>query len=123
MALLNKRQQTAAALSRAITDMRGCWVDSPLPLDDGQKLRVQVLDTERIWFLQAVRDLGYEPVFVTIKPRVDFTGFIGASLFEVDIPRERQPIHDDRTITGEIAKPEKSNYERDSILKYLGIQK
>jgi len=121
MALLSKRQQTAAALARELGEMAGCWVTSPLPLDDGQRLRVQVLDTERIYFVQAVRDLGLgEPVFVSILPRVTFTGMLGACLYEIDLPRERQQIIDDR-IRGEIATKEKTPYEVEQVKRYLGL--
>ena len=124
MALLSKRQQTAAALARAIDEMRGCWVTSALPLDDNHKLRVQVLDTERNYFTQAVRDLGFEPVFVSILPRVHFTGMLGACLWEVDLPRERQPIIDDRKIMGELATKDKdkSAYEAEQVRRYLGLE-
>ena len=121
MALLNKRQQMAAALARELDDLAGVWVDSPLPLADSAKLKVHVLDTERNYFLQTVRDLVFEAVFITIKPRVDFSGMLGASMYEIDLPRERQPIIDDRKIMGEIATSEKSSYERESILRHLGI--
>jgi len=42
--------------------------------------------------------------------------------FEIPIAAHRQPIHDDRTITGEIAKPEKTDLEIEGMKKYLGLK-
>jgi hypothetical protein len=122
--ILNERQQTARALARAIEDL-GAWVTSALPLDDQQKLRFQLLDSDKNRVLQAIRDLGFGPVFVTIKPRVDVTsyGFLAACDYEIDLPRPRPPIIDDRKIYGEIATKEKPSRELEGFREYMGLKK
>ena|SRR5262245_892783 len=122
MALLNERQEKAAALARELGKMDGTWVVSPLPLDDTRKLRLQISDIERNRVLQVIRDWGWDPVFVSVLPRICTTGLIGACVYEIDLPRARQDVVDDR-IHGEIARPEKTDVERRGILKYLGIEK
>jgi|SRR5262249_50459889 len=123
MAVLSNRQQLAKRLAVELDKMDGAFVTSPLPLDEQAKLRVQIKDMDKNRILQWLKDLGWNPVCISVLPRICNTGLIAACLYEIDLPRERQPIHDDRTIRGEIATTEKSNYERESILKYLGIKK
>jgi len=55
--LLSERQQTARALAREI-EAAGAWVTSALPLDDQQRLRLQILDSDRNRVAQQIRDLG-----------------------------------------------------------------
>src|SRR5262245_42246575 len=107
-AILNERQQTAARLARSIGAMPGAWVIST-PFHE--RIRFQVLDGDRNRVLQQLRDWGWEAVFITIHPRVTFNGMAAASLYEIELPRERQTILDDRKIHGEIAKKEKPSAE------------
>jgi hypothetical protein len=122
MATLSKSQQTARRLADELSKMDGAWVESPMPLDDHAKLRFQILDSERNRILQTLRDWGWEPAFVGIKPRVHFSGFIGACLWEIDLPRKRQPIvdHHGQTITRKIATKEKTSAEIEGMRRYLG---
>src|SRR5262245_36382574 len=120
--VLSERQQLARNLANELGKMDGVWVTSPLPLDDNAKLRLQILDSERNHVVQAAKDWGWNPVCISVLPRVHSTGLIAACLYEIDLPRERQPIHDDR-IYGELAKPEKTDHERMAVLKYLGLRK
>jgi hypothetical protein len=97
--MLSERQQLAKRLADELGKMDGAWVTSPLPLDEHAKLRVQIKDIDRNRIIQWLRDLGWEPVFVSILPRICTTGLIAAGLWEIDLPRERQPIpQDDRVI-------------------------
>jgi len=102
--VLSERQQLAKRLADDLDKMDGAWVTSPLPLDDNHKLRVQIKDVDKNRIVQWLRDLGWEPVCVSVLPRVCPTGLIGACLWEIDLPRERQPIHDDRIPNDEIGK-------------------
>src|SRR5262245_6771030 len=120
--VLSERQQLAKRLAEEIGKFDGVWVTSPLPLDDNAKLRFQLLDMERNHVLQTVKDWGWNPVCLSVLPRVHTTGLIAACLYEIDLPRARQPIVDDR-IRGEVVKPEKTDLEREGILKYLGLRK
>jgi hypothetical protein len=95
--LLNERQQKAQALSREMAKMDGVWVTSPMPLDDRARLRFQVLDSNHNEVLQTLTDWGWEPAFVSLLPRVTFTGMQSAACYEIDIP-QRQVIVDDRRI-------------------------
>ena len=97
--VLSERQQLAKSLAAEIDKMDGAWVTSPLPLDADAKLRLQIKDIDRNRIIQLLKDWGYEPVCVSVLPRICSTGLIGACLYEIDLPRERQPIpQDDRAI-------------------------
>src|SRR5262245_18501258 len=102
MAVLSNRQQLARNLANELENMSDVWVTSPLPLDDNAKLRVQISDAVRNEVCQILRDWGWSPVCISVLPRVCSTGLLGACLYEIDLPRERQPIQDDR-IHGELA--------------------
>src|SRR5262245_19391771 len=119
---LSERQQKAAALARELGKMDGTWVVSPLPLDDQRNLRVQLSDIERNRVLQVIRDWGWDPMFVGVLPRICSTGLIGACIYEIDLPRERAAVPDDRPrVQGEIVGREKSSYEVEQIKRYLGM--
>src|SRR5262245_9510793 len=114
--VLSERQQKASALAHELGKMDGTWVVSPLPLDDTRKLRLQISDIERNRVLQVIRDWGWDPMFVGVLPRICTTGLIGACIYEIDLPRERAAVPDDRQkIQGEIASREKSSYEVEQI--------
>ena len=110
--LLTERQQMAAALAREFDKLSGVWVVSPLPLDNNRKLRVQILDSVRNSVIQTIRDWGHDLVCVSVQPRIVPGGPEAACVWEIDLPREQVPVQD-RTIHGEIAKPETSNAERE----------
>ena len=98
MALLNERQEKAAALAREIGKIDGVWVTSPLPLDDHAKLRLQIREIDRNHVVQMLKDWGWDPVFLSVLPRICTTGLIAAGIWEIDIPKPRQDVVDDRTI-------------------------
>jgi len=57
-----------------------------------------------------------------VLPRICTTGLIAAGLWEIDIPKPRQDVVDDRPrVQGEIASREKSSYEVEQVLRYLGM--
>src|SRR5262245_55566535 len=118
-ALLNQRQQLAATMERELDALECCWVVSPLPLDDSKHLRVQIADVARNEVVQKIRDWGYEPKFVSLLPRVHpIFGMQGACVYEIDLPRERQAIPDDR-IYGELAeRKKKSAQSQFSLSRY-----
>jgi hypothetical protein len=112
--VLSERQQLAKSLAAEIDKMDGAWVTSPLPLDADAKLRLQIKDIDRNRIIQLLKDWGYEPVCVSVLPRICSTGLIGACLYEIDLPRERQLIpQDDRVIP----KDEVGKGGRDAELK------
>ena len=119
--LLNRRQQLCEALAKALGQMKGVWLTSPLPLDDSKKLRLQISDFERNHIIQTIRNFGYEPVCLGVAPRFDVMGLVAASAYEVDLPRERQPIVDDRKIYGELAERKKAPSETEAVMRYLGL--
>jgi hypothetical protein len=123
--LLNERQQKAQELSREMAKMHGVWIVSPLPLDDGAKLRFQVLDTRKNEVLQLLGDWEWKPMFCGFLPRVTFTGMQPACLYEIDLPRERPPVPDDRTIRNDItdAEREKAKAEVAAMRKHLGMKR
>ena len=96
--VLSERQQVAKRLTEELGKFDGVWVTSPLPLDDNHKLRLQIKDIDRNEVLQLLRDWGWDPVCVSVLPRVCSTGLMAACLYEIDLPKPRQEIVDDRAI-------------------------
>ena len=96
--VLSDRQQLAKRLADELDKLDGVWVTSPLPLDDNHKLRLQIKDIDRNEVVQLLKDWGYEPVCISVLPRVCTTGLIAACLYEIDLPQPRQDIVDDRAI-------------------------
>jgi hypothetical protein len=119
MAVLSERQQLAKSLADALDKMDGAWVASPLPLDDHAKLRVQIKDIDRNRIIQWLRDLGWEPVCVSVLPRVCNTGLIGACLYEIDLPRDRQPVVDDRIHGDVVDNKREKNHEVEKMLESI----
>jgi hypothetical protein len=123
--VLNDRQQLAQALSKEINSLGCAWVTNALPLRDDEELRLQVLDDHRSQVLERLSNLGWSPVPVGCLPRITPKGFHGATLYRLDLPRDRQPIADDRVIpAGIIAdennRREKTPLEVEAMRKYLG---
>src|SRR5262245_10738001 len=113
--VLTERQQLAKRLADDLDRMDSVWVTSPLPLDDNQKLRLQIKDIDRNEVLQLLRDWGYEPVCISVLPRICNTGLIAACLYEIDLPQPRQDIVDDRAIP----KDDVGRRGRDSEIKAM----
>jgi hypothetical protein len=117
MAFLTERQRTAEALAREIQKLGG-WVTSPMPLDHGAKLRYHVLDKDREKVLEILSSWNWSPAFVSVLPRVTPGGMLSASIYEIYIEPERQPIVDDRTIIhGELATRQKPSAEYTAMLE------
>jgi hypothetical protein len=117
--MLSERQRTAESLAREL-HLMGAWVTSPMPLDNGAKLRFQVLDTDRNAVVEKLSSWNWSPAFVSILPRVCPDGMKLASLYEIDLPREN-PVCFDDTIRGELASDEKLSPEYHAMRKALGL--
>jgi hypothetical protein len=113
--MLTERQQLAKRLADELGKLDGVWITSPLPLDESRKLNLQILDSERNRVLQIIRDWGWHPICVSILPRVHSTGLLAACLWEIDLPKPRQNILDDRH-GGEIATKKKHDHEVEAML-------
>jgi len=116
--VLSERQQIAKRLTDELGKIDGVWVTSPLPLDDNHKLRLQIKDIARNEVTQLLKDWGWDPVFVSVLPRVCTTGLIAACLYEIDLPKPRQDIVDDRH-GGEITGKTRRSHETEEMLKYI----
>jgi len=114
--MMTERQQQAAALAREIQKM-GAWVTTPLPLDDSKRLRFQVLDSDRDKVLEKLSSWNWSPILVSALPRICTDGWKLASVYEIDLPRERAPVYDDRIIRGEIVSRDKPSAETVAMLK------
>jgi hypothetical protein len=96
MAVLSERQKKAELLARELAQCSGVWVTSPMPLDDSARaLRFQVLDTERDSVVEELCAGGWIPNQVSAFPRFTAGGLVAASMFEIAIEKERQPVPDD----------------------------
>ena len=117
----SSRQQRAEFIAREIAKM-GAWCINPMPLDDGANLRFQVLDTDTDKVVRMLCESGFLPTRLHVHYRVTTGGLVPASLYEIRIPHERQPIPD-RKIYGEVEeKPQKSEFETEAVRRYLGIK-
>jgi hypothetical protein len=121
MALLTERQQTAGALMCELQRL-GAWVTSALPLRDDESLKFQVLDEHRSQVLEKLSQWGWGPTLCSNLPRITSRGMEAATIYEIDLPRERQPVVDDR-IHGEIAEQKKTSVEVEAMRRYLGLDK
>ena len=123
MTLLSQRQQSAERLARELQQF-GANVTSLLPLTDGRHLRFWVSDYKKREVLQQLKDAGYEPLFLgmQLQPCVQSYDLELVNNFELALPVERTPIHDDRTVRGEISKPKKTDLEMKGMRKYLGLE-
>jgi hypothetical protein len=117
---LTERQRTAESLAREIGQM-GAWCISAMPLDDNAKLRFQIMDTDRDAIITKLASWGWLPAPCGPLPRVTSKGMLGATIYEIDLPRERPSVADDRTIIkGEIAEQKKTSIELEGMRRYLG---
>src|SRR5689334_4689744 len=124
MALLTERQRTADSLMHELHRL-GAWVTNPLPLRDDERLRLQILDTDRAQILEKLSQWGWGPTLVGNAPRITSQGMQAATLYELDLPRDRVPIADDRVmpagiISDENRRREKTPLEVEAMRKYLG---
>jgi hypothetical protein len=100
----------------------GGFVLSPLPLgNEDKELRIQILDKDS-HIVEAIKEWGWTPTYGGPHPRVSFTGLEPATIYKIEFPGERQPIHDDRTIRGEISGKRKPKSEVELMLKGLGYK-
>src|SRR5262245_9965567 len=123
--VLSERQQLAKRLADEIGKFDGVWVTSPLPLDDNAKLRFQLLDMERNHVLQTLKDWGWNPVCLSVLPRVHSTGLIAACLYEIDLPKPRQEIpQDSRAIPKDDIGRREKNFEVEAIVnEFYGMKR
>jgi hypothetical protein len=118
---LSKRQETAAAICAELHKL-GVAIINPMPLSDDQHLRYHVIDSQRDAILEKLCGWGWHPQYLQPLPRVcpQPYGLVPASIYEIRIEHERQPIPD-RKIYGEVAERKKTEAEIQGVKKYLGI--
>jgi hypothetical protein len=124
MALLTERQRTADALMRELHRL-GAWVVSPLPLRDDAQLTFHVLDTDRSQILQKLSEWGWGTCTLAgSTPRITNRGMEAATVYQLDLPRDRQLVADDRVkavgVSDDSNRREKTPAEVEAIRKYLG---
>jgi len=120
MAPLTERQQKAAALTRWLQRL-GAFVTNPMPLAANQKLRFQVLHTDRNAVLARLSEQGWSPIACEVGQRFHRDQLLPCQTFELDLPVDPPPVQD-RNIYGEIAQRKQSDLERQSVLRYLGME-
>src|SRR5262245_48225948 len=109
MAPLTERQQTAQAIAAELERL-GAWCISPMPLNEDNRLRFQVLTSGCESILQRIGEWGWSPILCNHGLRFTPRGAEPSIIYEIDIPRTRQPVVDDR-IRGEIASDKAMNAE------------
>jgi len=123
MAPLSERQLQAQAIAGELAKL-GAWCISPLPLDDSQPLRWQVLDSDRDAVLEKVGSWGWSAVMRGSIPRFCPSGPLQSSVYEIDLPKPRQVVVDTRIVPrGEVVEQErrKSAAELKAMRKHLGL--
>jgi hypothetical protein len=115
---MTPRQLQSAALAHHIQNLGG-WVTSVMPLAADANLRFQILDKDRTAILEKLASWDWSPVLVSAFPRVCPDGMRSASLYEIDLPRERQAIPQDTRVYGEIAERKKTDAELEGFRRYL----
>src|SRR5262245_33095676 len=119
--MLTERQKTAQAIAAELHKL-GAWVVSPMPLADNQALRWQVLDVDREAILEKVSSWGWSAALKNTVPKFTPGGPLPSSVYEIDLPRERQVVVDTRRIPGEISEQKKSADEIAAMRKHLGLR-
>jgi hypothetical protein len=120
--MMTPRQEKADAIARGLRKNFGddAVVINPLPLSSDQQMKIQIVDAKRDAVIRKLCNWGWIPAYLGVHYRVTTGGLVPASLFEVRIAEERQPIPD-RRIHGEIADERKKNQaEVDAMRKHLG---
>ena len=124
--MLSERQKKADDINRELRQAFGddCVIINAMPLDPDQQLRIQVLDSKRDAFIEKMCEWRWIPSYVCVQYRVSTQGGYGlipASVFEVRIEHERQPVPD-RKIYGEVAERKKTADEVEAVRKHLGLR-
>jgi hypothetical protein len=122
---MTPRQQKAAAIARALRRDFGddvASVISALPLDSGQQLRIQVVDSNRDAVVGWLCERGWLPQYLQIHHRVSAARYelIPASIYEVRIEEERPIIPDVRKIPVDAAERTKNDAEFEAMKKAMG---
>jgi hypothetical protein len=119
---MTPRQQKAAAIARALRRDFGddAVVINPLPLDPGQQLRIQILDSKRDAVIEKLCGWGWLPNYLQVHYRVTNQGLIPASIHEVKIEEERPIVPDARKIPVDAAERKKMDDEVKATMKALG---
>jgi hypothetical protein len=122
VAPLTERQQQAAAIMAELQKIGG-HVINPMPLAEDARLVFQVLDYQRDALLEKVSQWGWNPVLKNHGLRFDVVDYVArrCTTYEIDLPRDKQSIVDDRTIPrGELAeRREKTPAEVEALRRYL----
>jgi hypothetical protein len=120
--MLSERQQLAASLASELYKL-GAWVTNAMPLRSEDSLKFQVRDIDRDQVIAKLRAWDWNPTPCGVLPRITHSGLEQASVFQLDLPPERQPIPTvDRAIIRD-AKAEKRADEVIAMLKACGWRK
>jgi hypothetical protein len=122
---MTPRQQKAAAIARALRRDFGddvASVISALPLDAGQQLRIQVVDSKRDAVVGWLCERAWLPSYLQIHHRVSAARYelIPATIYEVRIEEERPIIPDVRKIPVDAAEKTKNDAEFEAMKKAMG---
>jgi len=119
MAPLTERQQKAEGLARWLKNL-GAFVTNPMPLAGNQRLRFDVLHTDRNAVLAKLAEQGWAPIQGTIHQRFHRDELVPCTTFELDLPMDPPPVQN--LIHGEIATPAKTDVELQGMRRYLGLE-
>lgn len=116
---LSERQQKAQGLTRWLQGMNA-YVTNPMPLRPDDRLRFWVTNEDREAVLTKLRQQDWSPAFVSVHLHFHRDTLVPGTTYELDLPPDR--LVQDRTIRGEVVKPEKPNAEVEGIKRYLGLK-
>src|SRR5262245_11238958 len=117
--MMSGRQQQAAVIAGELSKM-GAFVLSPLPLNDVNPLRFQILQTDIERILPIISGWGWNVRPHSSLGRVTPKGLADAMIYELDLPRSQQPMPD-RTIRGDVTENKQAAAEVLAMQKHLGL--
>jgi hypothetical protein len=117
---LTSRQTKVSEIVKALQEL-GAMVTSPLPLPaDQSSLYFTVTEQPEQKCLDMLQGAGWSPKLIKLHPHFDIKSYsvVAASLYELPIPVDRQPVASDKVVGGEIGKTERSKEEL-AVHKYV----
>jgi hypothetical protein len=114
----SEQQKHSEALTHELQRLGAFVVSVP----GSARIRFQILTPQIEAVLLKIRELGYDPRFCNVGLRFVPPGIAApCTTYEINLPVEQPPVHDDRTIRGEIAVKKELSADERGMRKALGL--